>query len=74
MENWQSLLSALQVGRVMDLTPGSGSLAEACMLNDMPFLGSSAIRSTTAGLSTQRLQNTLIKDYTLNLVRVPIII
>ncbi|CAE7754589.1 CRK3 [Symbiodinium sp. CCMP2592] len=36
---WQTLLSSLQVGQVIDLTPGSGALAEACLLDDVPYAG-----------------------------------
>ena len=36
---WQTLLASLQVGQVMDLTPGSGALAEACLLDDVPYAG-----------------------------------
>ena len=36
---WSMLLDTLDVGQVMDLTPGSGCLAEAALAADIPYLG-----------------------------------
>ena len=48
---WTTLLDCLDVGQVMDLSPGSGGLAEAALASEIG-LESAGTKSTTAGWST----------------------
>ena len=54
---WRALLGDLYVGAVVDVTPGSGVLAQACLLEGWPYL---AIPKTAAHASF--MHNKLDRD------------
>ena len=54
---WRALLGDLYVSAVVDVTPGSGVLARACLLEGWPYLG---IPRTAAHVSF--MQNKLDRD------------